>query len=186
MRAPRQLNRQLRLAAAAVLSLATLWVPSAVSASCLAPVPGAVPWADADAVFVGTVTSVANGDRWATVRVEEVWQGPDQPAEVVVRGGSEGNAATSIDRTYAVGGRYIFAVTIEGDALLDNACSGTTPAADVDLVAVRPSVVRTVGRTPASTSDGIDLGGAAGPLAVAAIVGGLLLATVLLARRREA
>lgn len=187
MRASRLPNRQLRLAAAALLSLAALWVPASVSASCLPPVPGAVPWADAEVVFVGTVTSVTNGDRWATVSVEEVWKGPDQPAKVVVRGGPEGNTVTSVDRTYAVGGRYIFAVTVEDGALLDNACSGTTATDGVDLAAARPADVRVPGGgLPAATNAGIDLGAFAGPLLVVALGGGLLLVMVFRFRSRPA
>lgn len=179
-------TRLLRLCAAAMLAVAALWAPAAVSAKCVPQPADGVPWADADAVFVGTVTSVASGDRLATVMVEEVWQGPDQPAEVVVRGGPE-DAVTSVDRAYVVGMRYVFAVTVEDGALLDNACSGTTQADAIDLDAVRPAEFRQPGSGEAvATPDGPDLGGLVGPLAVVAVVGGLLFATVLLARRREA
>jgi hypothetical protein len=185
MTASRLPARLVRLAV--LVSLAALWAPAAVSASCVAPAPGNAPWADADAVFVGTVTSVASRDRWATVRVEEVWQGPDQPAEVVVRGGPGGDAMTSVDRTYTVGVRYVFAVTIEDGALLDNSCSGTTQVDAIDLDAVRPAEIRQPGSSVAvSSPGGPDLDGLVGPVAVAAVVGGLLLVTVLLARRREA
>jgi hypothetical protein len=174
------------LAAAAVL-LATLWAPAAVSAKCAAPPAGGDRWSSAEAVFVGTVTSVASGDRWATVSVEEIWQGPDQPAEVVVRGGPEGDAMTSVDRTYAVGVRYIFAVAIEDGAILDNACSGTTEVDAIALDAVRPAEIRRPGSgPPVSSGDGPDLGWLGGPLVVVVVVGGFLLVTVLLARRREA
>lgn len=186
MTTARPSGRHLRLAVASLLALAGLWAPAEVLAKCLPPTSGVLPWAAADAVFVGTVTGLTNGDRWATVKVEEIWQGPDQPAEVVVRGSPE-DAATSVDRTYTAGARYIFAVTLEAGALLDNACSGTTPADSVDLAAMRPAEVRRPGAgAPASNGMPIDLGEMAGPLAVAAIVGGLLAVTVLLARRREA
>ncbi len=177
----------LRLLAASVLTLAVLWAPGGASASCLALPPGQAAWASADAVFVGTVTSVANGARWATVHVEEVWIGPDQPAEVVVRGGPEGNTATSVDRSYTVGMRYVFGVTVVDGQLHDSACSGTTQADAIDLDAMRPDDVRQpVGGTPESAGGGLDLAGIAGPAALIAVVAGLLLATVLLARRREA
>ncbi len=184
---PRVATRMLRLLAAAVLAAAALWAPAGASASCIAPPPGQAPWASADAVFLGTVTSVANGARWATVRVEEVWHGPDQPAEVIVRGGPEGDAMTSVDRTYTVGMRYVFAVIVEDGALLDNSCSGTTPVDAIDLDAVRPAEFREPGSsTTVSSRGGPDLDGFVGPLAVVVVVGGLLLVTVLLARRREA
>jgi hypothetical protein len=168
-----------------MLVVAALWAPAASSAKCVAPPADGAPWAAADAVFVGTVTSVASGDRRATVRVEEVWQGPDQPAEVVVRGGPE-DGMTSVDRTYAVGMRYVFAVAVDDGTLLDNACSGTTEVGAIDLDAVRPAEVRGPGTGLSVANTGLDLGGLVGPLAVVAAIGGLLLVTVLLARRREA
>jgi hypothetical protein len=186
MPASRPAARLARLAAACLIALATLGAPAGVLAKCVLPVPGQAPWAGADAVFVGTVTGVANGDRWATVLVEEVWLGPDQPAEVVVRGGPE-DAVTSVDRAYVAGMRYVFGVMVENGTLLDNACSGTTPADSIDLAAMRPAEIRQPGAgAPISSSIGIDLSGLAGPLAVLAVVGGLLIATVFLTRRREA
>jgi len=181
--------RWLRVLAAAALTLASLLVPTAASASCLAPAEGQDPFAAADAVFLGTVTSVANNARWATVRVEEIWSGPDQPVEVVVRGGPEGNTATSVDRTYLVGDRYVFAVLLVDGNLEDNACSGTTAVAAIDLDALRPDEVRVPEGAAAGATDrssSFDLGGLAGPVLLASVIGGLLLATVLLARRREA
>lgn len=179
-------SRRFRLVAAALLTLAGLAAPAGASASCAIPPGGADDlWKSADAVFVGTVTAIANNARWATVRVEEVWQGPDQPAEVVVRGGPEGNTATSVDRSYTVGIRYLFAVVVVDGRLEDSACSGTTEAGTIDLNAIRPADVRRPeGATV--TPGGPDLGALAGPVVVVGIVGGLLLATVLLARRRDA
>ncbi|MBF8290192.1 MAG: hypothetical protein HW391_1160 [Chloroflexi bacterium] len=177
----------LRLAAAALLSLGALWAPAGAAASCLIPPAGDLGWQAADVVFVGTVTGVANGARWATVRVEEVWKGPDQPVDVVVRGGPEGNTATSVDRTYNVGTRYLFAVSMEDGTLADNSCSPTTQADAIDLAALRPAEVRQpIGAAPTPASGGLDLSGLAGPVLIVGIVGGLLVATVFLARRREA
>jgi hypothetical protein len=179
--------RWLRVLAA--LAFASFLVPTAASASCLAPAPGQDPFASADAVFLGTVTSVANNARWASVRVEEVWAGPDQPVEVVVRGGPEGDTATSVDRTYIVGDRYVFAVLLVDGNLEDNACSGTTAVAAIDLDTMRPDDVRVPEGAATGATDGassFDLGGLAGPVLLASVIGGLLLATVLLARRREA
>lgn len=176
-----------RLMAVGLLSLAALAAPAGASASCALPPPGADPWASADAVFVGTVTSVANFERWATVEVEEVWKGPDQPAVVVVRGGPEGNTATSVDRTYAVGMKYVFGVLVSDGNLHDNSCSSTAPADAVDLDALRPADARApIGGTIKPNEDAIDLGAFAGPVAVVGVVGGLLVLTVMLARRRDA
>lgn len=176
----------LRLAAAALLGVGMLWAPGQAAASC-AVLPGAeAGWKLADAVFVGTVTSVANGGRWATVRVEEVWKGPDQPAEVVVRGGPGGNVATSVDRTYEVGTRYLFAAGISDGNLVDNSCSATAPVDTVDLGAIRPADVRApVGGTQPAGDRGPDLAAAAGPVIVAGIVGVLLVCVIVLTRRRE-
>jgi hypothetical protein len=181
--------RWLRLVSIAALTLASLLVPTAASASCLAPAAGQDPFASADAVFLGTVTSVANNARWAAVRVEEVWVGPDQPIEVVVRGGPEGDTATSVDRTYIVGDRYVFAVLLVDGNLEDNACSGTTVVDAIDLDALRPADVRVPEGAATGAPEGsssFDLGGLAGPVLLASVIGGLLLASVLLARRREA
>ncbi|HEX4898600.1 MAG TPA: hypothetical protein VFV53_09620, partial [Candidatus Limnocylindrales bacterium] len=126
----------------------------------------------------------------AKVSVDEVWTGPDQPAEVVVRGGpADQGTSTSVDRTYQVGVRYLFAVLVVDGNLEDNACSGTTQVDAIDLDAMRPDDVRTPDGGPvdaAESSGGLDLGGLAGPVLLASVVGGLLLATVLLARRRAA
>jgi hypothetical protein len=132
-----------RLAAAAVLTIATLMAPGGASAACAAPPPGQDPWASADIVFVGTVVDLENRARWATVRVEEVWVGPDQPAEVVVRGGPGGSASLSVERTYDRGVRYLFAVELIDGELSDSACSGTTEADTIDLANARPADART-------------------------------------------
>ena len=93
-----------------------------------------------------------------------------------------------MDRTYIAGIRYVFAVLVVDGNLEDNACSGTTEVDAIDLDALRPADVRVPeGAATGATegSPGVDLGGLAGPVLLASIVGGLLLATVLLARRRE-
>jgi hypothetical protein len=184
-----RLARPVRALAAVAVAVASLLAPTAASASCVPPPPDGAPWAAADVVFLGTVTSIANNARWATVHVEEVWVGPDQPVEVVVRGGPEGDTATSVDRTYLVGARYVFGVTVVDGELQDSACSGTTLAEAIDVDAMRPADVRPpIGAStgPTAPADGLDLGAIAGPLVVVAVIGGGLLATVLLARRREA
>jgi hypothetical protein len=176
-------SRAARLVAALGLGLAALWSPATASASCVAIDPEA--WKTADVVLVGTVTSVANNDRWAQVAVEEVWRGPDQPAEVVVKGGgADPGMMTSVDRTYEVGVRYLLTLTVVGEDLTDNACSGTAEAASMDIDRIRPADARVVS-SPGATDDGPDLGGIIGPLFVVAAIGGILLTTVLMARRRE-
>lgn len=186
MPAPRRLDRT-RILSALGLVVAALLVPAPASASC-AILPGSEDqWRTADSVFVGTVTAVENNARWAKVSVEEIWIGPDQAAEVIVRGGSEDvGTASSVDRQYEVGIRYLFAVMIVDGTLQDNACSGTTPVEVIDLDSMRPSDSRTLGDAPEGPDPGLDLGRLAGPVLIVSVVGGLVLATVLLARRRAA
>lgn len=176
----------LRLAVAAALIWAgILAAPGRAVASC-AVLPGAGAVLDlADVVLVGTVTTVVNQARWATVRVEEVWKGPDQPLDVIVQGGPGGNAATSVDRTYVVGTRYLFALSVSDGNLVDNACTATTPADAIDLAGLRPADARSpIGAAGPEHDPGPDLGGVIGPVAVAALVAGLLIVVVAFARRR--
>jgi hypothetical protein len=95
---------------------------------------------DADSVFLGTVTSLSNGNSWATVAVEEVWKGPDLAPTVEVRGAMEG-MTTSADRMYAAGKAYLFVVVIADGQLTDNACSATREFT-ADLTAFRPASAR--------------------------------------------
>jgi hypothetical protein len=183
-------SRLVRFATAVGLGLGALWAPAGASASCVLLPDGEELWRTADAVFVGTVVDVDNNARWAKVTVDEVWTGPDQPAEVVVRGGpADQGTSTSVDRTYLVGARYLFAVLVVDGNLEDNACSGTTQVDAIDLDAMRPDDVRAPNGGPldaGESSGGFDLGSLTGPVLLASVIGGLLLATVLLARRREA
>jgi len=112
-----------------------LSVPPA-RASCAEPIPIEQALAEAQAVFVGTVTHVQYSGRMATFQVEEVWKG-DVGAVAVVNGGpglSELEAAraqgqevfTSVDRTFESGRRYLVVSYARDGALLsDNACSAT-------------------------------------------------------------
>ena len=80
-------------------------------------------------VFVGTVEAVRNVARFATVRINEQWKGPDLPDSVEVRGADvdDPNAFTSGDRSYAVGRRYLFLPANDAPPFLDGLCSATTP-----------------------------------------------------------
>ena len=100
----------------------------------------------ADAVVVGTVTATRSGGRIATVQVEEQWRGR-LPAVFELRGGpAADNTATSVDRSYQVGRRYLLFVTEPaahgsqgtfGGAFEDNSCSATQPFTP-DLARFRP------------------------------------------------
>ena len=80
--------RAARLAGAAVLTGLAILSGAAVpaAASCVPPPALEEAVRTAEVVFVGTVMEAANRGRTATVRVEEVWRGPDLGATVVVDG----------------------------------------------------------------------------------------------------
>jgi hypothetical protein len=150
------------LAAAASMLIGTM--PAA--ASCAPPMPIDQALRGSDSVFVGTVEGVANSGRTATFAVDEVWRGPDLPAKVIVRGGPEGNGATSVDRTWEAGGRYLVFTSTADGRLSDNACSNTQLWSE-ELTALRPSDVR-------QPSDAAEVGGTgvSGPLlALVAAIG---------------
>lgn len=113
------------LVSAALLVAVVAAGPTA--ASCAAP--GDRPrLSEYDSVFAGDVLSTSNGGRVAEVRVVDVWSGPDLPPRVVVVGGETGRGvASSVDREYLAGRRYVFFVHRgEDGALHDNACTPTS------------------------------------------------------------
>jgi len=65
-----------RLAAVTLAASVALGGPSVVLADCAIPPPVDAAVRDGENVFVGTVTALAAQDRWAKVRVEEVWKVP--------------------------------------------------------------------------------------------------------------
>lgn len=200
--------RRIRLALA--LSLAgtfgMLAAPATTLGSCAQPLPIAEALKSAEIVFVGTVVQVSEGNRWANVQVEEVWKGPDRPQNVLVRGGPAGNAATSVDRSFEVGVKYIFfpyvavdagegpagSVTDGGvpaggvpeNALTDNSCTNTTAFTD-EHKALRPDDARKpIGAAP-SEAAGFDPMTLVVPAGIALVVAATLLGVGLLARGRE-
>ena len=178
MKAPRVLRVLATLAA-----LAFVLPPSAVLADCMMPPPVEEAAQTAEMVFVGTVAETSNRNSWASVVVEEVWRGPDQPAAVIVKGGPEGNMATSVDRFFEVGVKYLF-FPYAGEAgdLADNSCTNTVQWS-ADLAQLRPADARQpLGATEAE--NGFDVASVIAPLGVAVLVGGVLLVAGLLARGR--
>lgn len=102
--------------------------------------------------FVGTVVATSNGDRIARVRVESIWNGPVIPTWVTVSGTPEqGSAATSVDRTFKVGQRYLFVPFTASSPFQDNACSATQPYSS-ELDALRPATAQ----APGPGSDGLN------------------------------
>jgi len=114
-------------------------VPSAALASCAVTPQLATALSGAPAVFVGTVTSVDHAGRVADVHVDDVWKGR-VAAVVHVVGTPDINAgATSVDRYYTVGQKYLYIPFAGvGDRFQDNNCTLTQPYS-AGLLAHRPS-----------------------------------------------
>jgi hypothetical protein len=177
-------NRPIRLAFGLPILAASLLLaaPGVALADCMMPPPIEQAIQQAEMVFVGTVSATSNRNTWAEVAVEEVWKGPDQQATVVVRGGPAGNAATSVDRTFEVGVKYVFFPYLDAAALTDNSCTSTTPWSD-GLAALRPSDARKP--LAAETASGGFATDWIVPVGLAIVVFGGLLVVGLLARGRQ-
>jgi hypothetical protein len=174
----------IRLAALALPIALWLLAPAAASALCAMPLPIEQAIRESEIVLVGTVTSTENMGRWATVQVHEIWKGPDLPATVVVLGGPEPGAASSIDRSFTAGARYLLVVSADEQGRLhDNACSATTEIGEGENK-LRPADFRTPGVDDAGDA-GVDLGGIAGAGLVAILVAAVLLGVGLVARGRQ-
>ena len=146
----------LRLSLFAMI-LASLAQAPAAHASCAPSEPLDRVIAGSDVVLVGTVTQLANNDRWAKVQVEEIWKGAPLPAVVEVHGGGpDPNTFSSVDRTYELG-RYLFTLGRNGTELSDNACSGTTVWSQ-DLEAFRPADWLGPDQSTEPEPEAIDLG----------------------------
>jgi hypothetical protein len=133
--------RRLLFAIALTLVLAGA-APTSAAASCAVPrsLPDQIQ--AAALVFVGTVLSTSDDDRMAYVRVESIWKGPEVAEFVRVNGSPvSGAAATSVDRHYQAGTRYLFILYSADQPLQDNDCTGTQPYTSA-LAALKPSDAR--------------------------------------------
>jgi len=121
----RHTSTVLGLASLVAASVAAL--PVAANASCAAPPTLRNAVADAQTVFVGTVTGLDDGARIATVHVDDVWKGIGVSAVVQVVGTPDLTAgATSVDRSYTAGQQYLFLPTSGSvDRFQDNNCTLT-------------------------------------------------------------
>ena len=126
-------------------------------ASCAPPRGVADAIGRSDVVVVGTVTATRSRDRIATIRVEERWNGDVGGAFEVYGGPAQDDAATSVDRTYTVGTRYLLFASEPaahaspgtfGGRYEDNDCSPTQPWNE-SLSALRPATA-TIITTPAA------------------------------------
>ncbi len=174
-----------------VLTASVLNAP-AVAASCAGPVaPGGATSLQgqldgAVVVFVGTVVGTSNGDRVARVKVETVWKGGGIPSYVTVSGTPDGSsAATSVDRSFRVGQRYLFAPYSASSPYQDNNCSVTQPYSS-RLDGLRPATAH----PPLAGTDGLDPTGLAfvpistwAALSLFALAGTVLVVLLLRARR---
>ena len=176
--------RRLHVAAATLPLALWLLVPAPVAASCAMPIPIEEAIRAGQVVITGTVTATENMGRWATVEVHEIWKGPDLPATVAVLGGPGPGTASSIDRSFNAGARYLFVLAMDEQGQLhDNSCSATAEMAAGENQ-LRPKDFRTP--VAAETTDtGPDLGGVIGAGAVALVVAAALLVVGLMARGRQ-
>lgn len=164
---------------------------STAEASCFRPPDVEADLVSSDLVFVGLVTELANENRWAVFRLEEVWKGDPGGDRVEVRAGPGGGpgarAATSNDRTYVAGERYlVFASDLsrgpgawvdfgEGARWVDSACSATRPY-ESSLGRFRPG--------PVSPESGSSVATAVIVGAVVILAAGAMVAVVLRRRSR--
>jgi hypothetical protein len=119
-----------RILIAPVVALVLVAVaPSAAAASCAAPASLPEQIKAAALVFVGTVLSTSDQDRIAYVMVESIWKGPTLAENLKVFGSPlpDPNTATSVDRTYRAGTRYLFVLNSADQPYQDNSCSATQP-----------------------------------------------------------
>ncbi len=131
------------------------------SASCAGPPTIEASIDRAQLVFVGTAVEVTNSDRWAAFALEDIWKGEPGGDRVEVRGGPQPGSASSVDRMYVPGTRYlVFAMPAPTDPRLlasygdgarwtDNACSATQPYS-ASLAGTRPASAHVV--TPPSSA----------------------------------
>jgi hypothetical protein len=121
----RHMNRR-AIVPLALLSVMVMAPPA--SASCAPPQPLRDELGDAKVAFVGTVISTTNLERTALVNVEQIWLGRSLPETVEVRGGPvDDGTATSNDRSFDEGERYLFVPMNATPPFRDDACSATQP-----------------------------------------------------------
>lgn len=106
--------------------LAALALAPRAEAICAVPPSLERRLADARIVFVGVVVELEHRRRTATFRVEEVWKGRVGRTVTVHGGPTDDYAASSVERKYAAGVRYLVVpYRSRRDVVLDNMCSAT-------------------------------------------------------------
>ena len=92
-------------------------------------------------VFTGTVRTLGNQGRTATVEVIRVWKGASVPKRVEVQGtiATQAKVSTALDRLYARDRTYLFLPTAGGSPRFrENRCSATR-LLTAELAAVAPA-----------------------------------------------
>jgi hypothetical protein len=156
---------------ALVVALALAWsLATAEKADSTTCVDIATALEEAPVVFVGTVVEISfsDGDRLATLRVEEVWKG-EVGRVVVVDGGRPPQkvrritgSLSNLGRMFHLGGRYLVAPFEEDGVLRDNSCSATRWYTN-ELDRLRPPNARTIAwEASRSTPGEIRFAGGAG------------------------
>lgn len=142
-----------RLVIAASVALALAMVAPAAWADCAQDDRSLQQQVDeAGYVFVGTVTEVTNRGRTATFDVDEVWARPSDGAtvgsQVVVHGGpDEPNSASSVERTFEPGARYLVFPHAEDGRFTDDICTPTKRWTQ-ELADARPATAREIDDDP--------------------------------------
>ncbi len=171
------------LGIAAMVTPGLAVAPVAADCATQATIPDAL--RSRDTVFVGTVYSLENDNRWATVLVDERWHNADGiPDTVFIHGGPGPNVTGSDQRVYEAT-RYVFDVTNTGPYFEDSICTATTPWT-ADLAQYRPTNVAEA--SGSSSGSPFDIMNSPELVLVAVLILALLIAIVayiLILRRRQ-
>ena len=131
--------------------------------------------ASSDAVVVGTVESTSNMNRYAVVRVDEIWKGKVASQMIQVKGGAAPSGGKFMtvgehDRSYLAGTRYLLDLSGSGSTFEDNTCTRTTEWTN-SLLSFRPVDARSTTDLPehATSNSGVWLATALVAVAVMAV-----------------
>jgi hypothetical protein len=164
-----------------VAAAGVLLAPAPAEASCATAGPVQQRLQEATVVFVGRVVTTTDKGRTARVRVEQVWKGAPVSDRVTVKGGPEGEGvASTVDRSFTPGVRYLFVPTRDGGQFRDDACSATVEYSGA-LAQFAPDTV-TLPRRSSTGSSGLARQGA---IALAVVLTAVVLSVAASRRRRR-
>ena len=182
-------NACARLAAVGLVAGTLLgFAPPPAHAACATVVDPIVSIRKSDSVFVGQITELSDFGRLATIRVLEIWKGPDVGGEVIVNGSFSGSATVGpSDRTFMLGSTYLVVPFGVRSPFFDEACSATglfVPAGGVIPPRFQEAVGSTTAQIPAVAEAAVvEPDGGVSPLMWGGA--GLLLVTFVLVLRRR-